>query len=137
MARSLICGALLNAAVSVESLRRNSGFEPRIKCARKPRSGLSSAELLYLRKALQAILIGRAGGITAHPETMAIEIFNVHFPNAPGHICRRLTNDRTALPVLLMKCVHENGHPHASLPLRSFTEENLAVPQISCPSLSS
>src|ERR1700675_2535020 len=29
MARSLICGALLNATVSMESLRRNSGFEPR------------------------------------------------------------------------------------------------------------
>lgn len=41
MARSLICGALPNATVSVESLRRNSGFEPRIQCARRPRSGFS------------------------------------------------------------------------------------------------
>src|SRR5258708_39703964 len=66
--------------------------------------------------------------MAAQAKAVAVGILNVHFTNAPGHIRWRLTNDRPALLVLLMKRVDvldENGHPHARLPLPSFAQKNL------------
>src|SRR5579863_3746031 len=95
---------------------------------RMPMPSVSLPELLDRAEALPSSLVDRARRVAAHAKTVTVRILDIHFASAPGHVRRGLANDRAALFVLLMKCVHvlhENGHPRAGLALSSFAEENL------------
>src|SRR6266567_1862626 len=88
---------------------------------------VSFSELLYLAEALPSRLIYGARGFAAHAKTVTVRILHIHFPDAPGHIRRRLADGRATLLVFFMKRIHilhENGHPHARLSLPTFRQEN-------------
>jgi len=88
----------------------------------------SLSELLNLPEALPAGLVDWTGRIAAHAKSMTVWILHIHFPYAPGHVGRRLANDRTSLFVVFVKSVyvlHEDRHPYAGLSLPPFAEKNL------------
>src|SRR5438552_2086047 len=73
-------------------------------------------------------LICRARRPAAHPKPVAVHIFHIHLSHSPWIIRGRLPYDRSTLSVLLVQSIHvlhEYGHPHSRLSLRTFAQENL------------